>query len=77
MTAEQGGEESRNASDASEALSISEDLSRENQQRVQLAIEATGVGIWEWNFRTERHPVGSPDVFDLRHSADAGRVRHL
>ncbi len=52
MTAEQSGEESKNARDASEALSISDDSLRENQQRVQLAIEATGVGIWEWNIKT-------------------------
>lgn len=52
MTAEQGGEESKNARDASEALSLSEAALRENQQRAQLAIEATGVGIWEWNIKT-------------------------
>jgi PAS domain S-box-containing protein len=30
-----------------------EDSLRENQQRIQLATEATGVGIWEWNLETD------------------------
>ncbi len=30
-----------------------EDSLRENQQRSQLATEATGVGVWEWNVRTD------------------------